>query len=239
MKKIFYISIFGSLTLMGQEEKLSPLENAIVLDEVAFQKGKDRLVVQRIEEPDLKVEEEHVSDPLPVVGDAFPTQTFLVSATTYADQGTYLEVWPTALGKKAAIQGWSNIDWSVFQTFHKFVVGQKGYQIMLFHTKLSEEEISRRSNDIEQFYPKVPELLPDLESGARYLITSQAETEQADTLDFLEFIHMLFEENSQELKTELIGILEANEERKRQIQIESEKPKKRVLKIWRRSLENK
>jgi hypothetical protein len=69
-------------------------------------------------------------------------------------------------------------------------------------------------------------------------VTSPAETEKEDTLDFLEAIHKLYDENSQELKQDLVEARIANEERQRQIKLEAEKPRTRVLKIWRRSFEN-
>jgi hypothetical protein len=247
MKKIFCLTLFGSLPLVGQEaEQPSPLENAVVLDEVVFQKGKDQLVVQRIEEPELEAGQDDLSEaqpetPQPVPENALPTQTFLISATTYADQGTHLELWPVSRGRQAALSGWSNLDWSVFQAFHKFTDGQQTFQIMLFHSKLGEAEVNRRANtdDSERSYPQVPEQLPDLsETGARYLVTSPAETEKEDTLDFLEAIHKLYDENSQELKQDLVEARIANEERQRQIKLEAEKPRTRVLKIWRRSFEN-
>lgn len=247
MKKILCLTLFGSFPLVGQEtEQPSPLESAVVLDEVVFQKGKDQLVVQRIEEPELESAQEEPAEAQPetpqiVPENALPTQTFLISATTYADQGTYLELWPVSQGRQAALSGWSNLDWSVFQTFHKFTDGQQSFQIMLFHSKLSNAEVDRRANanDKETSYPQVPEQLPDLtETGARYLVTSPAETEREDTLDFLEAIHALYDEKSQELRQELVEARIANEARQRQIEIDSEKPKMRVLRVWRRTLEN-
>ena len=209
MKKIFSLTLFGSLSLVGQEaEQPSPLENAVVLDEVVFQTGKDQLVVQRIEEPDFEqtqaeLAESQVDAPQPAPENIVPIKTFLVSAITYADQGTYLELWPVSEGRQAALSGWSNLDWSVFQTFHKFTADQQLFQLMLFHSKLSESEVERRANasDQERSYPQVPQKLPGLsEAGARYLVTSSVESQRKDTLDFLEAIHLLYDENSQDLE---------------------------------------
>ena len=64
-------------------------------------------------------------------------------------------------------------------------------------------------------------------------MTSGEATEREETLDFLEAIHTLYDENRQKLHTDRELAIEHQKERQRQIKIEAAKPKTRVLKIWR------
>jgi len=82
--------------------------------------------------------------------------------------------------------------------------------------------------------PEIPAELPEFsQTGARYLVTSGEATEREETLDFLEAIHTLYDENRQKLHTDRELAIEHQKERQRQIKIEAAKPKTRVLKIWR------
>jgi len=54
----------------------------------------------------------------------------------------------------------------------------------------------------------------------------------------LDAIHLLYDEKSQDLKEDLEISIQNQEERKLQIKVESEKSKKRVLKIWRHSFDD-
>jgi len=58
------------------------------------------------------------------------------------------------------------------------------------------------------------------------------------SLDILDAIHLLYDEKSQDLKEDLEISIQNQEERKLQIKVESEKSKKRVLKIWRHSFDD-
>ena len=241
MKKIFALSFIVLGPIFGQElEQPSPLESAVVLDEVIFHNGKSRLVVQRVDEPELKKGQSAPVEPPPESlrtspEDVLPTQTFLIVSTTYSNLGTYFELWPASLGKQASLSGWSNLDWSIFQPVHKFTDGQHNFQFMQFHSKIGDAEIARRKKVDNQGGggPQLPTTLPSLtETGGRYLVTSPEETEREDTMDFLEALHKLYDERSQELA----DLREAREERRHQMQMKAEQPKDRVLRVWRRSI---
>lgn len=246
MKKILCLSLTGISLLNAQENnQSSPLDEAVVLDEAIFTNGNKTLVVHRIEEPELAIEPSSIDETdsdstSSSLSETLPTQTFLVSATTYANQGTYFEVWPTSAGRNTALRGWSNLDWTVFRATYKFSDGQKNFQLMLFHSNLTEAEVNRRweANDSGGSYPRVPEQLPTLqEQGGRYLIVSPEEDEHKDTMAFLEGIHGLYDERTDELREEYDSLHEYQEERKRQLSIEAAQPQTRLLRVWRRRIE--
>jgi len=248
MNKIFLTSLFFCWPLIGQVlGDPSPVEDAIVLDEVVFQKGKDQLVVQRIEEPDFELDEDQsvglqLAVQQSVSADHIPIETFVVSAIAYAERGTYFECWPVSRGKKDGVTGWSNMDWSVFQTHHQFTGEQKIFQIMFFYSKLSSEEADRRANEnnSKESHPQVPEALTQLDkTGVHYLVTSLKEKNHENSLKFLEVIHAEYEQNSEDLKQKFIKIREDYEKRKIELRNESKSPKSKVFKVWRRALEKK
>mgnify|MGYP005851735591 FL=1 len=112
----------------------------------------------------------------------------------------------------------------MFQSLLSFDAENVRYQFMLFHTGSGQ--------GVEA--PEVPEELPEFdETGARYLVTSSEETEREETLDFLEAIHTLYDGNQAKLHADRAIAIERHKERQRQIAIEKETPKTRVLKIWR------
>jgi len=232
MKLFYFLPIFaalGSVSLGQTEQSQAALENAPVLDEVVHQHGNDTLVIQRIEQPEFLEEatQEETEEPqteVPVPQVVLPTQTFIISTTSYGQGATRLKIWPSHRGQQGALEGWSNIDWSVLQSLLSFDDENVRYQFMLFHTG-SGQGVNA---------PEVPDELPEFaETGARYLVTSSEETEREETLDFLEAIHTLYDENKAKLHADRAIAIERHKERQRQIAIEKETPKTRVLKIWR------
>jgi len=219
---------------LGQtEQNQSALENAPVLDEIVHQQGKDTLVIQRIEQPefledDTTQEETGESQPDVQTPEAvLPTRTYLISATSYGAGGTRLQIWPSHRGQQGALEGWSNVDWSVFQSLLSFDGNNVRHQFMLFYSG------SGQGSDV----PEVPTELPEFsQTGARDLVTSGEATEREETLDFLESIHTLYDENQQNLHTDRQLAIEHQKERQRQIKIEEAKPKTRVLKIFKLEL---
>lgn len=233
MKLFTFLPIFaalGSVSLGQTEESQAALENAPVLDEVVHQHGNDTLVIQRIEQPEFLEEEatqEETEEPqteVPAPQVVLPTQTFIISATSYGQGATRLQIWPSHRGQQGALEGWSNINWSVLQSLLSFDAENVRYQFMLFPSG-SGQGVNA---------PEVPDELPEFDhTGARYLVTSSEETEREETLDFLEAIHTLYDENQAKLHADRAIAIERQRERQRQIAIEAEKPKTRVLKIWR------
>jgi len=233
MKPFYFFSLLaalGSAALGQTEQDQSALENAPVLDEVVHQQGKDTLVIQRIEQPEFQTDDsiqEETGESLPEVqvpAAVLPTRTYIISATSYGQGGTRLQIWPSHRGQQGALEGWSNIDWSVLQSLLSFDDENVRYQFMLFHTG-SGQGVNA---------PEVPDELPEFaETGARYLVTSSEETEREETLDFLEAIHTLYDGSQAKLHADRAIAIERQEERQRQIAIEKEKPQTRVLKIWR------
>lgn len=218
----------------GQLEQNSEpaLEDAPILDEVVYKQGKDTLIIQRIEQPEFlgktsaeKEEPATSSEDLKrEIKAPLPTETYIISATSIGKTATRIKVWPSHLGQQVALEGWSNIDWSILQGLLSFEGDNKTYQLMLFHSANSHgENLSEVPTDLPEFG----------QTGARYLVTSSEDSEREEILDFLEAIHALYDEKQQKLKSDREIALEKHEERKRQIEIEAKKPKTRVLKIWR------
>tara|TARA_Y100000588_G_scaffold302373_1_gene324612 strand:+ start:223 stop:969 length:747 start_codon:yes stop_codon:yes gene_type:complete len=237
MKIVIPFLCYASLVAssFGQSESSqTSVENAPVLDEVVYQHGKDTLIIQRIEQPEFlgKNRQDQPSPSSPEEVDVpqqelMPTQTYIIAATRHTNQKTHLKIWPSHLGERGAMKGWSNIDWSVLKSLLSFEDGTTRYQFMLFHSDHSSSQ-----NHQHQLVP--PTELPDFsDSGARYLVTSSEETERELTLDFLESLHALYDDSHEELHQNHAIVLARNEERKRQIEREAAKPKTRVLKIWR------
>ena len=231
MRISLYIPSFVFLVTasFGQtENKESSLEDVPILDEVFYKQGKDTLVIQRIEQPEFLGKATEKKDDQPITGKAeehlkvtLPIQTYIVSATSFKNKATALKIWPSHRGAEGALEGWSNIDWSILQGVLSFDGDKSRYQFMLFHSGNGQGA-------------EIPAELPDFDqTGARYLVTSSNEAEREDTLDFLESIHALYDENRQQLKSERNLAIKKQEERKRQIEKEAVKPKTRVLKIWR------
>lgn len=233
MKLFPFLSLFAALVSLafGQtEQNQADLDNAEVLDEVVHQHGKDTLVIQRIEQPEFLQEErahEKGGEPqteVPAEQVVLPSQTYIISATFHGRGATRLQIWPSHRGQQGALEGWSNIDWAVFQSLLSFDDENVRYQFMLFHSG-SGQGVNA---------PEIPNELPEFdETGARYLVTSSEETEREETLDFLEAIHTLYDGNQAKLHADRAIAIERQEERQRQIAIEKETPKTRVLKIWR------
>lgn len=232
--KIFHsfslLAALGSLCFGQTEQNQSALENAPVLDEMVHQQGKDTLVIQRIEQPEflegntIQEEAKELPSEVPLQEVVLPTRTYIILATSYGVGETRLRIWPSHQGQHGALEGWSNIDWAVFQSLLPFDDEKFRYQFMLF----------RSGNGQEAEASEVPTELPQFsETGARYLVTSSAETEREETLDFLEAIHTLYDGNQQKLHADRSIAIERQKERQRQIKLEKAKPKTRVLTIWR------
>jgi len=141
MKLFYFVSLLaalGSIALGQTEQNQSALENAPVLDEVVHQQGKDTLVIQRIEQPefledDAIPEETDESQPdVQTPEEVLPTRTYIISATSCGPGGTRLQIWPSHQGQQGALEGWSNLDWSVFQSLLSFDDNNVRYQFMLF-----------------------------------------------------------------------------------------------------------
>jgi len=236
--RIFIPYLFCALLLssvFGQSQSPeTSIDNAPVLDQVVYQQGKDTLIIQRIEQPEFLGKstqaEASPSSPEEIESsqeEVMPTQTYIIAATSYANQKTHLKIWPSHLGEQGAMKGWSNIDWSVFKSLLSVEDETKRYQFMLFHS-----DVSTSQNQQDQ--PVPPAELPDFnDNGARYLVTSSEETERELTLDFLESIHALYDGSREELHQNHAIVVAQHEERKRQIELEAAQPKTRVLKIWR------
>ena len=228
MKIFYFLSICVALVglLFGQaDQNQAALESAPVLDEVVHKQGKDTLVIQRIEQPDF-LEEETVDQQTEIVTqeEGLLHHTYVISATSFEQGATRFQIWSPNQGQQRALEGWSNINWSVFQSLLSFDTENIRYQYMLFHTG------SRKGENA----PELPTELPKFEvTGARYLVTSSAEVEQEEILDFLEAIHTLYDEKKAKLHADRVVAIERQEERKRQIEINKAKPQTRVLKIWR------
>ena len=225
-----YCYLYLPLTVALGSVVLGQVQDPPVLDEVVHKEGKNTLVIQRIEQPEFEKDDsiQENSDESQSNGGlsevAIQSQIFIISATNFASKGTFLKIWPSHLGQQGAFEGWSNIDWSVFQNLLSFNSDNVHYQFMLFHTKLSEDENS----------PAVPAELPEFNlTGARYLMTSSKEIAIDETLDFLEAIHALYDDNKAQLHEDRVVAIKRQKERKRQIEIEAQKPKTRVMKIWR------
>jgi len=140
MKLFYFVSLLGALgsVALGQaEQNQSALENAPVLDEVVHQQGKDTLVIQRIEQPEFleddSIQEETDESPpeVQLQEAVLPTRTYIISATSYGP-GIRLQIWPSHQGQQGALEGFSNIDWSAFQSLLSFDGNNVRYQFMLF-----------------------------------------------------------------------------------------------------------
>jgi len=240
MKKYFCFSfwVFLGGICFGQIDPVkTTVEDSPVLDEVVHEQGKDTLVIQRIEQPELLRKESQdggVSEEGQPEGEGILTKTFIVSATTYDQKETSLKIWPSHLGERFAIDVWSNIDWSVFKSAISFDNGSSRYLFMLLHTSVN----TASNGSEEEGESGSPDSLPEFEgNGARYLVTSSEETEREETLDFLEAIHALYDEDREELHQKYEIVQQQQNERRRQIELETEASKIRVLKIWRHTRE--
>lgn len=231
--RIFLNLIISQVFVTSVLAQQTTPENAPILDEVTYQKGKDTLVIRRIEEPELLAESKKV-----VKDNALPQeenlnlelkyQIFIISATSYGDGLTHLQIWPSHRGQKSALSAWSNIDWSVLQSLLHFKDGNTGYQFMLFHTR-GDQEMKLKSN--------APELPDFKQVGARYTSASEENIEDSTTLDFLEAVHALYDTQHTELSIQRDLVLKKHEERARQLKADAKKPKTRVLRIWRHTSE--
>ena len=228
-------TILGFTTFVAfAEPPSSSIEEAAVLDEVTYSQGKDTLVIQRIEQPEFS-EDDHQDESIETIAvdeasidqsEVAQFETYVISATAFDDRATRLKIWSSSGGEASALQGWSNIDWSVFQSVISFSEETTRYQFILFHTKASGVQGAGLS--------AIPATLPEFsESGARYLVTSSEDAEHESTLDFLESIHALYDEESGELHSNHEVTLTQQKERERQLKQEAAKPKTRVLRIWR------
>ena len=221
------------------EQKTSTIEESPILDEAVYQQGKDTLTIQRIEQPEFlektQVEGEslNLEDELEAEKEVpLPVSTFIISATAYG-KGTQIKIWPSHIGQQGALEAWSNVNWAYFQSVLAVENEEKRYNFMLFHSGGGAVEVEQGGGGVQ-----VPAELPEFEKGgARYLVTTAKETEREETLDFLESLHELYDENHQELRINREEALEEHEERKRQIIKEAEKPQTRVLRIWRHESE--
>lgn len=231
MKLFYFLPTFAALisASFGQaDQNQAALENAPILDEVVHKQGKDTLVIQRIEQPDFLEEkmtqEGTVRQNEAVAQEGMLHQTYVISATSFGQDATRFQIWSPDQGAQGALEGWSNINWSVLQSLLSFDADNISYRYMLFHTGSGQDENA----------PEIPTELPQFEvTGARYLVTSRDEAEREEILDFLEAVHALYDSNKAKLHADRAIAIKRQEERKRQIKIEKAKPKTRVLKIWR------
>ena len=228
--KLFGISIalacLAGLSFAQTEPNQSAVENAPVLDEVVNQRGNDTLVIQRIEQPEFLEDEGSPEEQTeaPVQQSILPVQTYVIAATSFGPGATRLQIWPSNRGQNDALEGWTNIDWSVLQSLLSFDTQNVRYQFMLFYSGSGQGADS----------PEIPQDLPEFtETGARYLMTLEENAQHEATLDFLEAVHALYDDSREQLHANRAVAIERQEERLRQIEIEAAQPKTRVLKIWR------
>ena len=221
----------------------SSLESVPVLDEVTLKVGKDELVIQRIEDPGLPAAKPEA--PIIVPGKEAPlTHSFQIAATTYADKGTRFVISSHNGDASQSFTGWSNLDWTLFTTRHQLDDKDQQHLFILLHTKVSKTQISQLKNnpDPANHPPEVPTELPSHSTGARYLLTSDffaGDPAAEITLDFLEALHALYDEQADQLQQEHQLALEKQAERKRQILLEKQIPQRRVLRFWRLNLDQK
>lgn len=231
----FFISYFSAYA----EE--SPLDDAPVLDTATYKEGEDYLVILRVEDPAVDrtptvVEPEAQKIPAVQLAQNF---SFQVVATTYGDQATRFEIKLLGEGEGKKLQGWSNLDWTLFTPRHRIKNGDQQHSFLLFHSKTGAEDLIKLASDADlaRRPPQIPEVLPSRESiGARYLLNSAvsgADPAIETILDFLEALHVLHDEKAQELKEELRLKTMKREQRKHQILVEKNTSQTRALRVWR------
>lgn len=212
-------------------EEFSSVEDAVVLDEVVYQEGQNTLVIRRIEQPEesdsLGAKDKNEQTDLPLAEVTMQQQAFVIATEVYPDKKTRFRLWPTGLGPQNAMEGWSNIDWSVFQALPSIEVGNLSFRFILFQSGAEEGGIPS------------PVDLPDFnKGGAHYLLTSATKTDRQNGFDLLEALHELYQQERRKLHRSLRLSVEKREKRKRLIKTERKKPKTQVLTIWRHTLES-
>lgn len=243
---LFTLIFLSAHSLMAEE---SVLESAPVIDTVTYQVDKNRLVIQRIEEPDptlqAAVSQSSTTTTSPEVGPQ-EGRSFQITATTYEEKGTRFQIRLLGPGPSKDVIGWSNLDWSLFTVRHQLIAREQRHRFLFFHSKVSLEALEQLTADPDSAdsLPEVPALLPTHAStGSRYLLTSSYsdDTPQIETiLDFLEALHTLYDEQRAQLEKEQELVIERGKERKRQILLEKNKPQTQTLRIWRlKDLEEK
>lgn len=235
MEVVFWASMIVCLVnpSLGQAEGAkSTTKSAPVLDEVIYQQGKDTLVIQRIEQPeDLGNKSRQESGPQAPLKKpekashaVLPTQTYVMTATSYGKKATHFKVWDSGRGAQSTLEGWSNIDWQVLQSVLTFRSETFQYKYLLFYSSHDQEEDLR----------KIPaELPPFATTGARYTVDSSEAIAREDTLDFIESLHALYDESQKELHEGHDAAVKHHQKRQRQIELKAALPQKRILKIWR------
>lgn len=118
---------------------------------------------------------------------------YAVSATVVDRRATLVEWWSFNGDATKKLRAISNINWTLLQGFVSFEARGEQFTFMHFPSSVDTRELHRlKRNGHEVVIPQIPEYLPSIINGARYVMLEGDESDD-NAMEFMEAIHELYD----------------------------------------------